>query len=50
MVDLLADMHVRREQYAKNPQRIKEILDEGAKKARGYAAATMDEVRSAMHL
>ncbi len=50
MVDLLADMHVRREQYAKNPQRIQEILDEGAKKARKYAAATMDEVRAAMHL
>lgn len=50
MVDLLADMHVRREEYAKNPQRIKEILDEGAKKARIYAAATMDEVRTAMHL
>jgi len=50
MVDLLADMHVRREAYAKNPQRIKEILDEGAKKARIYAAATMEEVRTAMHL
>jgi tryptophanyl-tRNA synthetase len=50
MVNLLADMHVRREEYAKNPQRIKEILDEGAKKARVYAAATMEEVRTAMHL
>jgi tryptophanyl-tRNA synthetase len=50
MVNLLADMHVRRAEYAKNPQRIKEILDEGAKKARVYAAATMEEVRTAMHL
>ena len=50
MVNLLADMHVRRAEYSKNPQRIKEILDEGAKKARAYAAATMEEVRTAMHL
>lgn len=50
MVDLLADMHVRRAEYAKQPDLIREILDKGAKKARIQAAATMEEVRRAMHL
>jgi len=50
MVDLLADMHVRRAEYANQPDLIREILAEGAKKARLQAAATMEEVRSAMHL
>nr|WP_092067398.1 tryptophan--tRNA ligase [Dendrosporobacter quercicolus]NSL46569.1 tryptophan--tRNA ligase [Dendrosporobacter quercicolus DSM 1736]SDL56071.1 tryptophanyl-tRNA synthetase [Dendrosporobacter quercicolus] len=50
MVVHLADIHVRRDKYAANPARVKEILFYGAERARKVAAATMEEVRQAMHL
>lgn len=50
MIEVLADMHTRRREYEANPGRVKEILSFGAEKARKVAAATMDEVRQAMHL
>ena len=50
MVDVMADMHTRRIEYEGNPGRVKEILEYGAERARKVAAATMEEVREAMHL
>lgn len=50
MVTNLADIHIRRSEYAANPGRVKEILFYGAERARKVAAATMEEVRQAMHL
>lgn len=50
MIEAMADMHTRRQEYEENPGRVKEILHFGAERARKVAAATMDEVRQAMHL
>lgn len=50
MVSALADMHTRRQVLEANPGRVKEILAHGAERARKVAAATMEEVRQAMHL
>ena len=50
MVDAMAEMHVRRQEYEGKPEKIREILDEGAKKARVIAGKTMEEVREVMHL
>lgn len=50
MVDTMADMHARRSVYENNPNRVKEILAHGARRAREVAAQTMEEVYDAMHL
>ncbi|MHC1746099.1 MAG: tryptophan--tRNA ligase [Negativicutes bacterium] len=50
MVDMLADVHARRRELENNPGRVREILAYGAERARKVAAATMEEVRAAMHL
>ena len=50
MIGILADMHVRRTEYEKNPAKVKEILAYGAERARIVAASTMAEVRAAMNL
>ncbi|KYZ77637.1 tryptophan--tRNA ligase [Anaerosporomusa subterranea] len=50
IVEFLADVHVRRQALEKNPGRINEILTDGAERARKLAAATMQEVKQAMHL
>lgn len=50
IVEFLADVHSRRQELEKNPRRIREILDYGAERARKVAAATMEEVKQAMHL
>lgn len=50
MVAAMADMHVRRQEYVNKPEKIKEILNEGAKKAQKVASETMQEVKEAMHL
>jgi tryptophanyl-tRNA synthetase len=50
MVINLADIHTRRAALEANPGRVKEILQYGAERARKVAAATMEEVRAAMHL
>lgn len=50
MVEAMANMHTRRQEYENHPGRVKEILDEGAKRARKVASATMEEVRDAMRL
>ena len=48
MVELMSTMHVRRAEYENKPELIKEILAEGAKRARTVAAGTMEEVRALM--
>jgi len=50
MVFSLADIHSRRAVLESNPQRVREILADGAQRARVVAAATMEDVRSAMNL
>lgn len=50
MWEKMADIHARRQALEANPGRIKEILHDGAVRARAVAAATMEEVRAAMHL
>lgn len=50
MVDTMADMHARRSVYENNPNKVKEILAHGARRAREVAAQTMEEVYDAMHL
>ncbi len=46
----LAPIRERREQYANNPSVIKEVLADGADKARAKAQRTMELVRSAMKI
>ncbi|MGH9452567.1 MAG: tryptophan--tRNA ligase [Terriglobia bacterium] len=46
----LEPMRERRREFEKHPDRVWEILDDGTRKARVVAQATMVEVRSAMHL
>ncbi len=50
MVTALADIHTRRIALEANPDRVKEILEYGAERARAVAAATMAEVRQVMNL
>jgi tryptophanyl-tRNA synthetase len=50
MVILMADMHVRRQEYVGKKALITDILDDGAKKARVIAQQTMAKVHDAMHL
>jgi tryptophanyl-tRNA synthetase len=50
MVDNLAPIHERRAKLEANPAHVREILAAGAERARKVAAATMEEVRQAMHL
>jgi len=50
IVTALAEIHSRRQVLENSPQKVKEILDFGAQRARVVAAATMEEVRAAMHL
>lgn len=50
IVTALADIHARRQVWENSPQKVRDILDYGAQRARIVAAATMEEVRAAMHL
>ena len=50
MVESLSGIHTKRAELEANPQRVKEILAYGAERARKIAAATMEEVRAAMHI
>ena len=50
MVEALADIHHRRQDWASRPNDVKDILDDGAKRARATAQATMEQVRSVMHM
>jgi tryptophanyl-tRNA synthetase len=46
----LAPIRERRERYARDPDRVRDIIADGCRKARATAQATMEEVRSAMGL
>lgn len=46
----LEPMRERRAQYDAHPDRVREIMHEGSKKARAIAVETMARVRAAMHL
>jgi tryptophanyl-tRNA synthetase len=46
----LEPMRERRAQYEAHPERVREIMHEGSKKARAIAIDTMARVRAAMHL
>jgi tryptophanyl-tRNA synthetase len=50
LVGILNPMQERRKKYEEKPRLAWDILEEGSAKARKVAAATMDEVRDAMHL
>ena len=50
MVEALADIHHRRQDWAARPNDVKDILENGAKRARETAQATMEQVRSVMHM
>jgi hypothetical protein len=43
-------MRARRADLIARPERLREILQEGSKKARGIAVETMDKVRDAVKL
>ena len=50
LVSVLNPMQERRRKYEENPRLAWDILEEGARRARQNADATMGEVREAMHL
>jgi tryptophanyl-tRNA synthetase len=50
LADALAGIRERRAQYEADPDRVRDIIEEGNRRARAVAAATMDEVRRAMNL
>lgn len=47
---LLADIHLRRQELEKKPDYIKEVLDDGAKKAQAVASVNMAEIKKAMNI
>jgi tryptophanyl-tRNA synthetase len=48
LLGLLGPYWERRAEFEKNPSLVREILDEGNRRAREVARATMDEVRAAL--
>lgn len=50
MNGLLADIHVRREEFKQKPAYIKEVLEHGAEKARIIAVKNMEEIKTAMNI
>ena len=50
LAQALAPIRERRERYARDPDRVRDIVADGNRRARAVAQATMDEVRSAMGL
>lgn len=50
VLEELAPIRVRRQEYINNPARVKEIVEEGNKKASELAKETMDQVRKAMRI
>ena len=50
LADALAPIRERRARYAADPDRVRDILEEGNRRAREVAQATMEQVRSAMNL
>ena len=50
MLPQLEEIRERRQAFAEKPDVIRQILDEGSRRARGVAQATMEEVRAAVNL
>ena len=50
VVEESTTMRKRAQEYEENPELVRNILTEGAEKAREAARETLDEVRRAMHL
>lgn len=50
MVEALSDIHHRRQDWASRPKDVQDILADGADRARLTAQATMERVRSVMHM
>jgi len=50
MAEAMSDIHTRRAQWAAKPAEVKEILANGAERARKLASVTMEQVRAVMHL
>ena len=50
LVQFLAPIQQRRQQFVENPEQVWDILEDGSRKARVNARETMAEVRSAMNL
>jgi tryptophanyl-tRNA synthetase len=50
MSEALAPLRERRERWLADPDAVRDVIEEGNRRARGIAEATMDEVRSAMGL
>jgi tryptophanyl-tRNA synthetase len=50
LVQLLAPLREKRAPYEKNPKQVWDVLEDGSRRARATAGATMDSVRSAMNL
>jgi len=50
VLERLAEIHARRPEFASRPDTVRDILHEGASRARAVAQATMAEVRAAMKL
>jgi len=50
LISFLEPISEKREQFASHPDTVKDILNEGAKKARETAAVTLEEVRERMNL
>ena len=48
--DFLAPIQERRKTYEQCPQKVWDVLEDGTRKARAVAQATMAEVRAAMKL
>lgn len=50
LIQALEPFHERRSYWDSNPQKIKEVLEEGAKRARNVARETMEDVREAIKI
>jgi len=50
VVEEISGMRKRAQEFEDNPELVRNIVAEGADKAREVARATLDEVRRAMHL
>jgi tryptophanyl-tRNA synthetase len=50
MLEKLAPFHKRRQEFAKDAGKIRQILEAGKDKAREAASATLKEARKAMHI
>ena len=50
MVRALAPLRERREKWLSKPDAVRDVIEDGNRRARAIAAATMEEVRNAMGL